>query len=723
MINLLDNLNEKQREAVLVTEGPVMAIAGAGSGKTSVLTKRIAYLIFEKKINPLNILAITFTNKAAKEMKERVYNEIKIGTRNMWISTFHAMCAKILREHIDLLGYDKNFQILDDDDTLQIIKTIMKNNNMDTKLYNPKIVRNYVYKVKFDESLLEELEEPLNGLIDAIYHKYVVYLKDSNLVDFDDLLLLTIKLLKEHKHIKEYYHSLFQYILVDEFQDTNNIQYQLIKLLVNENRNLFIVGDEDQSIYAFRGANIENINKFKKEFKDYHLILLEQNYRSTNNILQAANSVISNNKSRIVKNLFSTKGNGEKITHYKAVTARDEVEYVAMKILAMKRMGYDYNDFAILYRANSTSRQFEDVLLQKQIPYRIFGNTSFFKRKEIKDFTAYLRFILNPDDAFSFLRVIAVPRRGIGPTTIEKITEYAADNGLCFSDALRLAPSYLGKSAANKIIDFMKMIDIFREKLDELPLNEFFDYVLKNSGYLSALKGDDKADVRYENLLEFQTILGENNEIYEDLSKIEMLTFILEDIALKSEENKEDVIDGVTLMTLHAAKGLEFKVIFIVALEMGMFPLARSFDDPFELEEERRLMYVGITRAKEKLFLTNADVRQTYGETMRNMDSKFLQEIPEEYIEKEGYSIVVNKSKNVNDVYRKPEMKKQMITQRKKALDSYNKNDLNKGDKVTHSKFGDGVVVTVAGDNCMIAFSHPHGIKKLLKDHPAIKKI
>lgn len=723
MIKLIENLNEKQREAVLKTEGPVIAIAGAGSGKTSVLTKRIAYLIFEKGISPNNILAITFTNKAAMEMKDRVYKEIQVGTRSMWISTFHSMCARILRDNIERLGYDKNFQIIDDDDTLQLIKSLMKKSNYDTKLFNPKIVRSMVMKTKFDIGFLEGIEAPLNKVIETIHKKYEAYLFDSNLVDFEGLLLLTIRLLREHEEVREFYHKQFKYILVDEFQDTNNVQYELIRLLVNKDKNLFIVGDEDQSIYAFRGANIENINKFKKDYSNYHLVLLEQNYRSTNNILSAANEVIKNNRSRIVKNLYSTKGDGEKITHYKAVTARDEVEYIAMKILTMNRQGYDYNDFAILYRANAASRQFEDVLLQKQIPYRIYGNTSFFKRKEIKDFTSYLRFVLNQDDAFSFLRVISAPRRGIGPTTIDKILDYATENELSFSDALRLTPSYLGKNQASKITEFMNLMKDFREKLDELPFEDYVDYVLQNSGYLSVLEGDDKADVRYENLLEFKTILAENNEIYEDLTKAEMLTFILEDIALKAAETNEEIENAVTLMTLHAAKGLEFKVVFIVTLEMGMFPSSRAFDDPFEFEEERRLMYVGVTRAKEKLFLTNADVRQTYGDTKRNPVSKFILEIPDQFIEREGYSEVIKKSQNVNSIYRKPEMKKQLINKRKKSLDNYKQNDLNKGDKISHTKFGDGVVVSVAGDNCVIAFTHPHGIKKLLKDHPAIKKI
>ena len=546
MNNLLDNLNEKQKEAVLTTEGPVMAIAGAGSGKTSVLTKRIAYLIYEKNVHYKNILAITFTNKASNEMKERVKTLIGIKPYDMWISTFHSMCAKILRDHIEKLGYHRNFQIIDDDDNLQIVKTLMKKANIDIKIYNPRIVRGLVLKMKFDEDSIDDMESPFKEIVARIYKQYQAYLFESNLVDFEDLMILTIKLLKQEPEVKKFYNELFKYVLVDEFQDTNNIQYELVKLLVNEDKNLFIVGDEDQSIYAYRGANIENINKFKRDFKGYHIVLLEQNYRSTNTILEAANSIIKNNSTRIPKNLFSTKGKGELITHYKGVTARDEVEYVAQTIRALNRMGYTYNDIAILYRANSTSRQFEDVLLQKQIPYRIVGNTSFFKRKEIKDFTAYLRFILNNDDAFSFLRVISAPRRGIGPTTIEKITVYAADNGLAFSDSLKRSHEYLGRNASNKLKEFMTLMEEFRKKLDEIPFIDYVDYVLENSGYYETLVNDEKGDVRYENLQEFKTILAENNEIYEDLTKEEMLTYILEDISLKLKKTKK-----ILKMVLH----------------------------------------------------------------------------------------------------------------------------------------------------------------------------
>ncbi|MEC9484740.1 MAG: UvrD-helicase domain-containing protein [Candidatus Izemoplasma sp.] len=720
MQELLQGLNEKQREAVLKTEGPVMAIAGAGSGKTSVLTKRIAYLIYELNVPTNNILAITFTNKAAEEMKHRIYDAIGVYSRNMWISTFHSMCARILREHIDLLGYDRHFQIIDDDDTKQLVKNLLKKQNVDIKLFPPKTVRNLVFKVKQDPAFLDSIEMPLKEVVGNIKDKYVAYLEESNLVDFDDLLLLTIRLLKEHDTIKAYYHELFQYILVDEFQDTNDVQYELVKLLTNENENVFIVGDEDQSIYAFRGANIRNIQRFKQEFSHPHIVLLEQNYRSTNTILNAANAIIKNNSTRIPKNLFSTKGDGDKIVHYKGPTGRDEVEYVATTILKHIRQGYDYNDFAVLYRANSTSRQFEEVFMQKQMPYRLFGNTSFFKRKEIKDFTAYLRYIINPDDAFSFLRIIATPRRGIGAKTIEKIMDYAAENTLPLSDALDQAGEFLSSRQAANITAFSKIIHHLNERLESEPIDDIIDAILEETGYLEMLKKDDKGDVRYENILELKTILKETSETYQEFDKTEQLSFVLEDIALKSEETKEDVEDGVTLCTLHAAKGLEFRVVFIVAVETGMFPLYQSLGNAKDLEEERRLMYVGVTRAQENLYLTNASVRQTYGQTNQNMDSPFLKEIPEKYLDYEGY---VRKHHQFNQTKSKTHnAKNQFIKQRKETLDTYSENTLNKGDKVTHKTFGDGVVVSVAGKQCVIAFSHGVGIKKLLKDHPAIKK-
>jgi len=732
MNNLLQNLNEKQLEAVRVTEGPVMAIAGAGSGKTSVLTKRIAYLIDKSEMPNMedHILAITFTNKAAREMQSRIMNEIAIPRPPRWVSTFHSMCARILRQTIpeigipnaEFLGYKRNFVILDDDDTLQSIKSIMKKLNYDTKMYNPKVIRNLVVKSKFDKYMYDTLEEPFNSVVRVVARKYKEKLQENNLVDFENLQLLVIKLLKEHKSVQKYYHDKFMYVHVDEFQDTNDTQYELLKLLVNKDQNLFIVGDQDQSIYAFRGANIKNIDKFKKDFPKFHLVLLEQNYRSTNNILKAANKVISHNKNRIPKNLYSTKGDGDLITHFKGVTARDEVEFVAKEIIKLVRKGYEYNDFAILYRANSTSRQYEDVFLQKNVPYRIRGNTSFFKRKEIKDFAAYLRLILNLNDAFSMPRVVQNPRRGIGDNTLDKLFTYAADNGLALTDALAVCDTFLPVAASNKLKKFYEMLIDFREKLDELPFSDYIDYVLENSGYVKMLQNDEVGDVRYENLLEFKTMLAENNEIYQDMSKEEMLSFMLEDISLKAEQTNNDIEDGVTMLSVHAAKGLEFRVVFIVAAEDNMFPLARSLESLADLEEERRLMYVGITRAKEKVYLTCADTRQTFGDYKRNDDSIFVRQIPQELIEKKGMYEVRNRSFNVNAVEKKPAFRKQIVQKRKAKLDNYTKNDLNKGDKINHTKFGDGIVVSIAGDNCVIAFQHPHGVKKLLKDHPAITK-
>jgi len=723
---LLENLNKEQKEAVLQTEGPVMAIAGAGSGKTSVLTRRIAYLIYEKDVHFKNILAITFTNKAANEMKERVHELTEIPTRFMWISTFHSMCARILRDHIERIDYARAFQILDDDDTLQLVKSIMKRLDIDTKIYKPRQVKSGVQAVKADEDKLYDYEEPIRSVIKRVFMQYQENLKQNNLVDFDDLLLLTIQLLKEHDDVRSYYQDLFQYVLVDEFQDTNNIQYELVRLLVGDHHNLFIVGDEDQSIYAFRGANIENIKKFQSDYPNYHLVLLEQNYRSTNKILKAANQIIHHNNERIEKKLYSTKGEGDNLVCYKGVTARDEVEYVAMKILEMVRKGRDYNDFAILYRANSTSRMFEDVFMQKRIPYRIFGNTSFFKRMEIKDFTAYLRLIMNPDDVFSFTRVISVPRRGIGGVTIERIQKYIDANQVTLSEAIEHSEEFLSKAMKTKLLNFFEMIHEIRKELDKMTLNDFVDHVLHTTGYLKHIEQDDKADVRIENLLEFKTILTENEALYESISKEELMMYLLEDISLKSEESQSEIEDGVTFMTLHAAKGLEFPVVFMVTMENGMFPLHRSFNSKKELEEERRLMYVGVTRAKENLFFTNASVRQTYGETMQNPDSMFLKEISPLLLDFEGYYTL----KNTIDHTRKPikpsakqvSRDQALRSKKRSALTAQTSNDLNKGDKVHHKVFGDGVVVSVASEQCVIAFKAPHGIKTLLKDHPAIKK-
>ena len=730
MSNLLENLNEKQREAVLMTEGPVMAIAGAGSGKTSVLTTRIAYLIKKKNVDIGNILAITFTNKAAREMKERVVNLTDHKLSEMWISTFHAFCAKILRFHIESLGYKRGFQIIDDDDAKKIIKEILKEEKPDADQKELKQIRTKISKIKNRSDSEGYSFNDNNDLASQIYDEYQKYLFTNNLVDFDDLLLLTIDLFKQFPDIQKIYNDKFKYVLVDEFQDTNNVQYELVSLILGDNRNIFIVGDEDQSIYAFRGANIKNISKFREDYPDYHVVLLEENYRSTNNILNAANQIIKNNKSRIEKKLFSSKGDGESIVKYKGATERDEVEYISKQILKLTRKGYKFSDFAVLYRMNNLSRMFEDNFLSKHIPYGIVGNTSFYKRREIKDFIAYLRMILSSSDFFSFERAISNPRRGIGKKTLDKLKNYMYLYDLDIFEAITKSSEFLGKSVSNKLIVFKESIEDYRKQFDILPLNDFVDHILSDSGYLKALKKDEKFEDRYSNLLEFKSILHENQSIYTQSSKQDMLLYLLEDISLKSDENSDDYDNRVTLMTVHSAKGLEFRVVFVIGLENGIFPMIRA-NEADQLEEERRLMYVAVTRAKELLFLTNANVRNLYGESRHTVESLFVKEIDEDLLSIEGYDSYTGRpsSFRTNGPIKKSERmvtslpkKAASIRQRKSNLDKYQKNDLNKGDRVNHTKFGEGMVISVAGDNCIIAFAQPHGIKKLLKDHAAITK-
>jgi len=729
MIDLLKNLNEKQREAVQKTEGPVLAIAGAGSGKTSVLTSRIAYLITEKKVDPDRILAITFTNKAAKEMKERIAaNTSMYFQAPSWVSTFHAMCVKILRQHHYGIDYRRNFQILDDDDTLQLVKAKIKELNLDAKMYIPREIKGMIQKIKTKRLDIKTMDSGIQVVVATVYKKYQETLRDNHLMDFDDLLILTIELFKKNEDIRKLYEEQFQYVLIDEFQDTNDIQYELVKLILGKNKNIFIVGDEDQSIYKFRGANIGNISKFKKDYPDFHIVLLEQNYRSTNTILKAANKIITKNKVRIPKNLFSEKGLGEKITVFKGTTSRDEVEYVAMQINTKVRSGYKYNDFAVLYRANNASRQFEDIFLQKHIPYRIYGNTSFFKRGEIKDLTSYLRLIMESDDEVTFTRVVSAPKRGVGTVTLKKLFDFKQEQSYSMFDAVRNCEKAVGKGAFLKLNNFVDLIVKFRSMLETLSFNDFIDRILIDSGYIDSLKDDDKKEVRIENLMEFKTMLAENEKIYVDYSREDVLMFLLEEVTLKSEEKNSDVEDGVTMLTLHAAKGLEFREVFIVNMEMGIFPTSRvqTQDD---LEEERRLMYVGVTRAKEKLYLTNANVRQTFGDIHQTVDSLFIKEIDPDLIEIKGYSQYSTQPHSTSykpiagtDPVRNERLQQANII-KKRNLDHYQENDLNKGDKVSHTTFGDGVVISVVNENCMIAFKTPHGIKTLLKNHKAITKL
>ncbi len=720
MVSWRNNLNSMQEKAVTTYEGPVMVVAGAGSGKTSVLTKRIAHLILNLGVPKDAVLAITFTNKAALEMKTRLYELLEFNTHTMWISTFHSMCVRILREHIEHLDYHKHFQIVDDDDTLQIIKSLMKRHGVDAKIMAPHSIKNYVLKIKTDEARMQNLEQPMREIIEIIYPAYQKQLKDNNLVDFDDLILLTIRLLEDFPEIQKRYHRQFEYILVDEFQDTNTVQYRLIRALVNEKKNVFIVGDEDQSIYAFRGANIENIQRFKRDYHPVNTIVLEQNYRSTNTILKAANAVIKENKNRIKKNLFSTKGDGDKIVFFKAYSERDEVEYVAETIRLLVRSGIDYQSIAVLYRTNNTSRLFEEVFMQKQLPYLIYGNTSFFKRKEIKDLVAYLRLIINPHDDYSFMRVVNEPRRGIGAKTIETLSRNAEHAGLSIYETLVQDKSSLSKGVLNKINHFITLMQSLQKHFDTVHFNQFIDDLLERIGYLKMLQNDDKGDVRLENMLEIKTMFKEAENSYDVDDKTTVLLYMLEDIALKSQEEKEKDPNSVSLMTLHAAKGLEFDVVFMVALEKGIFPQHRHYDSLESIEEERRLMYVGVTRCKQQLYLTNASQRYLYGSLTQNLDTPFIQDISPTLLQLEG----LNKERMKTTLrYTQDYQQTQVYKERLKAITKTNENHLDKGNKVNHKVFGIGVVVSVNNDQCVIAFSHPHGIKTLMKDHPSISKV
>lgn len=723
--NLFEKLNPQQAEAVRIVSGPVMAVAGAGSGKTRVLTNRVAYLIDEIGIPANRILAITFTNRAAEEMKSRVFKLIKMPLKGIWISTFHAMGAKILRNDIHHLGYESNFQIIDDDDTVIITKNILKDLNYDPKQYNPKALANLVEAAKGDPIVLEIQTNPFKKILSEVFEEYQKYLRKNNLVDFQDLLVLVIKLFREFPEVLKKYQSWFEYIMVDEFQDTNDLQYDIVHLLAEKHQNIFIVGDEDQSIYAFRGANIQNIRKFMRDFPNHHKIILNQNYRSKRTILDAANSVIKHNRNRIPKDLFSQLGQGDKIIHYKAENDDEEAYFVYDRIKQFFKSGSSYKDIAILYRNNSMSRKFEDVLLKYNIPYKVIGNISFYKRKEIKDIIAYLRLIVNLNDDYAFARVYNEPKRGIGQTSFEKIQEYAKDHQLKIMDCIDEGVDFLvGKSTAQKLQDFKKIISDLLLEIEDVNLLVTFENLLARSGYLQALQKEAisgekmlEAERRIENIQEFKTIILEKIKEYDAIKNYDILVNILNELALRSEA--EDLLENdeyVSLMTMHSAKGLEFKVIFLTCFEQTLFPSNQSLLERNDVEEERRLFYVGLTRAKEYVYITNAKSRFMYGHYQSNLDSEFLAEIPQDLVEHQG----IMKRQNTFSNFTKKEEKTVIDT-----LSSYTptKNQFSIGDKVKHITFGEGVVVMIDKDKATIAFKAEYGIKVLMKDHPSIQKI
>lgn len=694
MADLLSGLNEKQKEAVLTTEGPVMVMAGAGSGKTRVLTRRIAYLINDLGVNPYSILAVTFTNKAAREMKERITDLLGIDTKFMWVSTFHSFCTRLLRVEAKYLGgmYTSNFQILDDEDTLKIIKKIVKELNLDDDI-KPNYFKNLISQMKNFPDF--KLSDPFKErLLESVYNKYQEYLALNNAFDFDDLLLKTVEVIKNNPEILTKYQDKFNYILVDEFQDTNKVQFELISLLAARYQNIFVVGDEDQSIYSFRGALVTNIRRFREVFPLTKLILLEENYRSTKAILDLANKVIKHNSSRVEKNLFTDRVDSIKPYYFKATNSYEEVIFVLEKIKELLDKGYSYKDFAILYRANYISRNFEDVFVKNKIPYVIYGGMSFFSRKEIKDVVAYLRLILNNNDNLSFLRIVNEPKRKIGTTTLEKLDKLASDNNLSLFEAIPL----VNNSNLNK---FYELINFLKDNVLNYELNDYFDLLVDKTNYLEYLKSNEEEE-RIENLNEFKSVLNEARDTYEG-DNINILASLLQDLSLRTDtDNKNDDDNVVKLMTFHQAKGLEFKVVFMVALEEGIFPSVNAYS-PSDLEEERRICYVGITRACERLYLSAANVRLMYGREEYHTPSRFINEM--ELIHTPKVKPLVIKPKEIS----KPKVEIGNIFQ--------------VGDKVNHKVFGDGLVVSVDGKFIKVAFPVPYGIKTILANHPAIIKI
>ena len=643
-MSIYDKLNEPQREAVYHTDGPLLILAGAGSGKTRVLTHRIAYLIEERNVNPWNILAITFTNKAAGEMRERVDSLVGFGSESIWVSTFHSMCVRILRRFIDRLGYDNRFTIYDTDDQKTLMKEVCKKVAIDTKVFKERSLMSAISSAKNELILPNEFELNAGGdfaklKIAKVYREYEAQLKANNALDFDDLLVKTVQLLQTQPDVLENYQERFRYIMVDEYQDTNTVQFQLVRLLAGKYRNLCVVGDDDQSIYKFRGANIRNILDFEHEFSDACVIKLEQNYRSTGNILNAANRVIANNKGRKEKTLWTANGEGELVHLRQFDTGYDEADFIAEDIKKEVRAGASYNDHAVLYRTNAQSRLLEEKFVAMNVPYKIVGGVNFYARREIKDLLAYLKTIDNGMDDIAVRRIINVPKRGIGLTTINRIQESAAERGLGFYETL-MAPELIpgiGRSAA-KLDSFAALIEYFKGLTGQMSITDLLREVIEKTGYMESLDSEDKEDAqaRKENIDELINKAAAYEEAAEDRDEPATLSAFLEEVALVADiDSLDEEQDYVVLMTLHSAKGLEFPHVYLAGMEDGLFPsyMTITSDDRDDLEEERRLCYVGITRAEQELTLTCARRRMVRGETQYNKISRFIKEIPAELLD------------------------------------------------------------------------------------------
>ena len=691
---MLDGLNEQQLRAVKCLDGPLLIMAGAGSGKTKVLTTRIAYLI-EKGIDPENILAITFTNKAAKEMKMRIFNLIGNKASNMQISTFHSFGLSILRKYYDCVDLKKNFTILDSDDTLSLVKKILKELNYDPKVYSPKTIRNKISSLK--NELITPLDfskmatSKMDDIIKEVYDKYDLALSDNNSVDFDDLLTLPITIFNKYKEILKLYQETYKYILIDEYQDTNHVQYILTKMLSAKYKNICVVGDQDQSIYGFRGSNYKNILNFEKDYQNAQIITLEQNYRSTKNILNAANDVIKNNQNRHEKKLWTDNNTGDKIIYKRCCDESEEASYIVKEISNLLDQGIKSDSISILYRTNAQSRNLEEAMLKANIPYKVIGSFYFYNRREIKDLISYLRLIYNPYDDISLTRIINVPKRKIGIKTIENIANRARIEHTSLYEAIE----------SGKELIFKELIEDLIKQSDKLSLTELVDYVLDKTGMRKELENDKSLEAlaRLENLEEFKSITKNFEARYGIVSLEDFLAEI--SLVADMEENKDNT-DVVTLMTVHAAKGLEFDYVFIAGLEEGIFPHSRSLFDQNELEEERRLCYVAITRAKKKLYLLNAKRRMLFGIDSCNPKSRFINEISSEYLQ----------------------IKDQEAKKEQHILENIDYNiNYNTDEKVLHSDFGDGVIIGIDQSILTIAFKYPHGIKKIMKGHKSLTKV
>lgn len=753
---LIIGMNDKQAEAVQTTDGPLLIMAGAGSGKTRVLTHRIAYLIDEKYVNPWNILAITFTNKAAREMRERAI-ALNPATQDTLIATFHSMCVRILRREADYIGYNRNFTIVDPGEQRTLMKRIIKQLNLDTKKWNERSILGTISNAKND--LLDEIAyekqagDMYTQVIAKCYKAYQEELRRSEAMDFDDLIMMTLRLFDQNKDVLAYYQQRYQYIHVDEYQDTNHAQYQLVKLLASRFKNICVVGDADQSIYGWRGADMQNILDFEKDYPQAKVVLLEENYRSTKKILQAANNVINHNKNRRPKKLWTQNDEGEQIVYHRANNEQEEAVFVASTIdNIVREQGKNFKDFAVLYRTNAQSRTIEEALLKSNIPYTMVGGTKFYSRKEIRDVIAYLNILANTSDNISFERIVNEPKRGVGPGTLEKIRSFAYEQNMSLLDSSsNVMISPLKGKTAQAVWDLANLILTLRSKLDSLTVTEITENLLDKTGYLEALQVQNtlESQARIENIEEFLSVtknFDDNPEItVEGETGLDRLSRFLNDLALIADtDDSATETAEVTLMTLHAAKGLEFPVVFLIGMEEGVFPLSRAIEDADELEEERRLAYVGITRAEQILFLTNANTRTLFGKTSYNRPTRFIREIDDELIQHQGLARPVNSSFGVKYSKEQPTqfgqgMSLQQALQARKSnsqpqvtaqLQALNANNSHEtsweiGDVATHKKWGDGTVLEVSGSGKTqeLKINFPGiGLKKLLASVAPISK-